>query len=97
MTSEIRELEFDNRNLEHLAPRGIDPNLVLEILAGEPVVAANEPKSDRSGSHLMIGPAANGRHWTIVIVEVDEDLGIWRPITGWPSTRKEIQLWHAEN
>ena len=97
MTSEIRDFEFDYRNLAHLAERNIDANLVLEILAGEPVFAVNEPRPDRSGSHLMIGSAANGRHWTIVIVEMDEQLGIWRPITGWPSTRKEIQLCHAEN
>ncbi|HEY5476220.1 MAG TPA: hypothetical protein VIK11_05830 [Tepidiformaceae bacterium] len=45
----------------------------------------------------MIGPAANGRHWTIVIVEVDEELGGWRPITGWPSALKKIQLCYVQD
>jgi hypothetical protein len=43
----------------------------------------------------MIGPCISGRYWTIVVVEVDDALGLWRPITGWPSTEKEIKAWHA--
>ncbi len=97
MPGEIREFEFDDRNLRHLASHEIDANLVLDILTGEPVIAVNEPRHNRSGSHLMIGPSAMGRYWTIVIIEVDSEAGVWRPITGWPSTQKELELWRREN
>ena len=93
MASEIRSLELDSRNEEHLAGHGIDGNLVADVLAGTPIVAINQPRDGRSGSHLLVGPSSTGRCWTIVVVEIDEAIGLWRPITGWPSTRKEIQLW----
>jgi hypothetical protein len=93
---EVAEFEFDARNLQHLARHGIDPNLVYEILAGDPLFFVNPPAENRSGSHLMIGPAAGGRWWTIVMVQVDDIASIWRPITGWPSTVKEQHLWHDE-
>jgi hypothetical protein len=92
----IVSFEFDTRNLTHMAVHGIDDNLVVEVLAGEPVFAQNPPAPDRSGSDLMIGPSATGRWWTIVILLVDDDADIWRPITGWPSTSREQQLWREE-
>ena len=36
-------------------------DLEAAILAGEPVMAVNEPRQNRSESHLMIGPSAMGR------------------------------------
>jgi hypothetical protein len=62
---------------------------------GDPFLAVNPSREGRSGSHLMIGPCISGRYWTIVVMEVDDALGLWRPITGWPSTEKEIKAWHA--
>ena len=97
MASEIRALEFDGRNLHHLAQHGLDANLIADVLAGAPIVAVNAPRGGRSGSHLLVGPSSAGRHWTIVIVEMDDKIGLWRPITGWPSTTKEILLWQAND
>ena len=93
MPTEIRELEFDDGNVHHLAQHGLDANLIADVLAGTPIVVINEPREGRSGSHLLVGSSSAGRHWTIVIVEVDGEIGLWRPITGWPSTTKEILLW----
>jgi hypothetical protein len=84
--------EFDGANLEHLAIKEIDDALIAEILVGRPRVFQRERRG-RSGSHRMIGPDAAGRLWTVVISEVDKDLGLWRPITGWPSTGKEARAW----
>lgn len=96
MTGEIREFEFDDRNLRHLASHEIDANLVLDILTGEPVIAVNEPRHDRSGSHLMIGPSAMGRYWTIVIIEVDSEAGVWRPIRAGQAHRRSLSYGAAK-
>lgn len=91
---EVAELEFDDHNRRHLRDRGrLDESVIIEVWAGDPVFAQNLPAPERSGTHLMIGPDVVGDLWTVVLVCVDEDAGIWRPITGWPSKRKEVQLW----
>jgi len=94
-TISIRGWDFDERNRAHLTRHGIDDNLVWDVWAGSPILVPNKP--GRSGSHLMIGPDSTGRLWTIVIVPVDEDLGLWRAITGWPSERKERESWEDAN
>ena len=92
----IRAWQFDGGNLPHLARHGLDAALVEEIAAGEPRFVRNIPKSDRSGSHLMIGSSVRGRYWTVVITKVDEARFTWRAITGWPSTRKEERLYREQ-
>ncbi len=93
----IAEFEIDERNRTHLARHGIDDGLIYEVWLGPAHYRVNPPSgegaSPRSGSHLMIGPSANGRLWTIVMVEVERERHTWRPITGWPSTGREKQLW----
>ena len=79
--SDIRDLEFDETNRQHLARHGLDENLVEDVFASPPILWDNEPRPGRSGSHVLVGPSSAGRHWTIVIVEVNESLGLWRPIT----------------
>lgn len=38
----------------------------------------------------MIGPSLTGRLWTVIIVRsLTSKGGLWRPITGWPSTGAE--------
>lgn len=73
--------------------RGIDEVVVGEVLAREPAFIPNKP--GRSGSHRMVGPDSRGKIWTIIIVEVDEDLHRWRPITGWPATPREERSWRG--
>ena len=87
--------EFDEHNLVHLARHGIAANLVWDVFLGSPRFFVNPPREGRSGSHLMIGRSSDGRHWTIVMVLVDDAAALWRPITGWPSTVKEVALWRA--
>jgi uncharacterized DUF497 family protein len=91
--AQIRDWEFDERNRDHLARHGIDDNLVWDVWAGNPILVPNKP--GRSGSHLMIGPDSTGRLWTIAVVLIDSDLGLWRAITGWPSERKERESWEG--
>lgn len=99
MTLNINDFEYDDGNLGHFekTARGIDQNLIMEVFLGTPVYAVNVPSATRSGTHQMIGPDTRGRCWTIIMYEVDSDRHIWRPITGWPSTRREKSLWQGEN
>lgn len=90
---EIRGFEFDARNLDHMAKHGADENVVWDVWSGEPRCFPNRPAPNRSGTHLMIGPDANGRVWTIAMVLIDPELALWRPITAYPSSTKERRAW----
>lgn len=88
-------LELDSGNLDHLARHGVTEERVWQVFLGPARYVTNAPATGRSGTHLMIGPDAAGRFWTIVLAMVDEETGRWRPITGWPSTRKEERTWRG--
>lgn len=88
---EVLELDFDDKNLEHLAPHGLTRDRVEAIWQDQPAFLTNRP--GRSGSHMMVGIDAAGRMWTIVIGPSGKGTGWWRPITGWPSVRKEARRW----
>jgi hypothetical protein len=87
------EFELDARNLNHFLvdhpDRGLDEAVLARIASIRPKVFSNEPRVNRSGSHIVIGPDDSGRMWTIVVVHIREDT--WRPITGWPSTPSEMR------
>lgn len=89
---EVRELDFDDRNRAHLLRHGIDDTLCWDVLGGRPWFFDNPPAAGRTGTHLMIGADAGGRFWTIILVQAYRVR--WRPITGWPSTDREIRRWH---
>ncbi len=91
----IEEWEWDDGNIEHLADRGITPELVEdEIWLEAPKYNAN--RKDRTASHFMIGPDRGGRMWTICILQVADDPATWRAITGWRSKPHEIQ-WYGRS
>jgi hypothetical protein len=88
---DISELEWDDNNIFECAGHGITPVLVKRVLAQSPLFFLNKP--EKSGSHLMIGPAepgAEARLWTIVLLGTAA-AGRWRPITGWMSEPSEIR------
>ena len=85
--------ELDEVNLKHFVEdhpeRLISPEKLYEIAAHDPKVLDNVPKEGRTGSHLLIAPDDAGRYWRLAAIHVYKD--VWRPITGWPSTRAEIR------
>ncbi len=84
----IEEWEWDDGNIEHLAARGISPELIEdEIWLNAPKY--NQNRSGRAASHFMIGPDKGGTLWTICIVQVADDPATWRAITGWRSKPHE--------
>jgi hypothetical protein len=91
----VRDFEFDDGNRGHLAAKGIDDNLVWDVWGGEPRYL-RDTRPDKSGSHWMVGQDSHGDWWTIVLTVVDDTLARWRPITGWPSTNKELRTWRGE-
>jgi hypothetical protein len=91
---EIRAFEFDDRNTRHFHS-GLNETIIWDVWAGPFRLFVNAPNPTRTGSHLMIGPDAEERWWTVVLLLIDDQEWLWRPITGWPSTKKEQDAWHA--
>lgn len=88
----IEAWEWDDGNIEHLANRGITPELIEdEIWLESPKYNTN--RKGRAASHFMVGPDRGGRIWTVCIVQVIDEPATWRAITGWPSKPHE-QQWY---
>lgn len=87
---EVAGLEWDEENEAHCARHGLTPMIAAKVLDGAPLFFAGKPR--RTATHAMIGPDSEGRLWTVHILETTNP-GIWRAITGWPSTGKEIRLY----
>jgi hypothetical protein len=91
----IEEWEWDDNNIEHLAARGITPELIEEEIWLE-APKYNTNRKGRTASHLMVGPDRSGALWTICILQVDEEPALWRAITGWRSKQHEAQ-WYRRS
>jgi hypothetical protein len=87
---EVTGLEWDEENESHCARHGLTPIIAAEVLQGAPRFFRG--KTGRTATHAMIGPALDGRWWTVHILETAKP-GVWRPITGWPSTGQETALY----
>jgi hypothetical protein len=85
---EISGLEWDLENESHCARHRLTPIIADEVLAGRPLFFRGKP--NRTATHMMIGQAIDGRFWTVHLLKTSKE-GIWRPITGWPSTSAEIR------
>ncbi len=92
MEIEVNGFEWDEKNETHSARHQVTPIIAAEVLCGTPLFFRGRPR--RTATHMMIGPALDGRFWTVHILETAKP-GIWRPITGWPSTEREIRLYRS--
>ena len=79
--------------LQHLQRRRRRPSPCLSPHILLPLFDAELP-CERSGSHLMIGPDARGRFWTIAIDYLSD--GQAMPVTAWPSKRSQIKRYEEE-
>ena len=86
-------LEWDEGNAGHLN-YGFTVELCEQVASNFPVVILDFRKGT-SGSHFFIAPDDNGRMWTIAVLQKGGNL--WRPITGWPSTNRQIRLYREES
>jgi len=71
--------QWDDGNLPKAAAHGFTPRFRANLRG-------------RATTHQMIGPAADGRIWTLCVMHVYED--VWRCVTGWPSTPRETE-WYG--
>lgn len=88
----VWEFDWDEENLTHCELHEVTPELAQEVMNASPMFFLNRP--GKTGTHIMIGPDANRRFWTIILLETPTE-GLWRPITGWPSTNTEIAWYNA--
>lgn len=85
----VDELQWDETNLEHCARHGLTAEIAEGVRSDAPEFF-RETRKSRTGTHAMVGPCADGRVWTIKMKRANHQ-GVWRPITGWPSTKSEIR------
>ena len=90
---EIQALEWQQHNVEKVARHGIRHTEVDEVVARDdwvPIAHDNEPDQAR-----IIGPTYERRLLTIVLEMTDEP-GVWRPVTGWESSAVEVAYYWDE-
>lgn len=90
---EIRDLELDGENLDHLSRHGRTERGLLQVVEDEDLIILRNKKSG-TGQFKVIGRDAGGQLWSIILATTDQD-GLWRPITGWPSTRGEGTIYRT--
>ena len=90
---EVRALEWEEHNIEKLARHGIDRLEVEQLVARDgwiPIAHHREPDQAR-----IIGPTYDRRLLTIAL-EMTDDAGVWRPVTGWESSPAEVAYYWEE-
>jgi hypothetical protein len=92
MRVRVYELEFDDGNVDHMAPRGISERDVRQVLDNEPVFLPN--KRGHAAPIIMIGPTDGGRFLTVPLGRTGVE-GRWRPATAWASSRGELARYDA--
>ena len=85
-TPTVAGFVFDDDNEEKFAGHGLNARRVQQVLDGTHVVALN--RKARRGLYLVIGRDHGGAVITIP-VEPTRDPLLWRPITAWPSKKRE--------
>lgn len=89
----IEEWFWDEDNLTHLG-HGLTRRIVEQVSREKPRFRSN--KKGKATSHQMIGPDRGQGMWTVCIVEMSYQPGVWLAITGWPSEQPEIE-WYRRN
>ena len=86
MPIDVRYLEWDEDDEEHLARHGVSASEVAQLLTNENVIASNP--HGMAGTIRLIGHTNGGRLLTVVL-EPTRDQTTWRPVTAWPTTKAE--------
>jgi hypothetical protein len=89
--ADIQQFEFDSVNREHMARHDVEESDIRAVLEARPLFFMNMP--GRTATHVMVGMDGRGRVLFIPMYETD-DIGIWRPVTGWES--REARAIYAE-
>ena len=82
---DVREFEWDESNLSHVAEHGVAREDVESVRDNAPRFFANLP--NRSGTHVMVGPDSSGRFYYVVMAP-GALAGTWRVITAYQYARR---------
>jgi uncharacterized protein len=90
MRIKIDRLIWDEWNIEHIARHNVVPEEVEEVCHGDFLLLEGQ-----KGRLLVIGPTANDRMLTVVLNPQEEE-GVYYPVTTRPSRSKEGKLYQEE-
>jgi hypothetical protein len=89
----IESWQWDDGNRAELARHGLSPRIVRQVVGEQPKFRRN--KRGRAASHQIIGPDSGGMMWTVCILEVVGEPGLWRAVTGWRADPEDID-WYGK-
>jgi uncharacterized DUF497 family protein len=89
---DFADFQWDADVGKHVGRHGLRVAIIHAVVKGTPRVFENTETG--VGSHRVIGPDRRGRFWTIIFVQARS--GRWRPVTGWPSTAREIRRYKED-
>lgn len=88
----IEDLDWDDENIAHFARHGLEAEVVARMIERDDWVEVGNKRLHPVHRLRLVGRDRGGAMVT-VIVEPTALAGIWRPITGWWSTRGEATLY----
>lgn len=86
----IRKLLWDNWNISHIARHDVIPDEVEEVCQNNPLV-----QQGKKGRLLVIGLTGKKRALT-VILDPEEEVGVYYPVTARLSSKKEGKVFATE-
>lgn len=86
----IQKLLWDTWNIEHIARHDVAPDEVENVCHNDPVV-----QQGKKGRLLIIGLTKNDRALT-VILDPEEQEGIYYPVTAHAASRRERKIYSTE-
>ena len=87
-------MEWDHSSRAKLRAHRIAPWEVRSILAADDWVVVVHP--DYPEQVRIIGPTRDGRMLTIALAPT-RDATVWRPVTGWRTTRTEMAYYREQH
>ncbi|MGH9615456.1 MAG: DUF4258 domain-containing protein [Acidobacteriaceae bacterium] len=85
-------LDWDNRNLAHIAHHRVSPEEVEQVLANGPFEIEVDIR-DGELRRVLLGESSTGRILIVVITEVDDKA---RVVTAWPAKARLRAFWRTQ-
>ena len=85
----ITEFIFDDQNDDEFAGHGLSSMQVFQLLENDNLVLPNRRTDIHRGTHMLIG-RDNGGAPIVAPIEPTHAPGLWRPVTAWPASPREI-------
>lgn len=86
----VESLEWDSKNIEHIARHKVTPDEVEEICQELHVARRKD------GRLFLIGPTLSSRMLVVILVPLKKKRH-YRPITAWPAKKLDIEYYDNES